>query len=488
MAVIIGSKATVKVNRGATFTVRPGFTGFVGNSWYVSSTYNGSIRNGKIDTPWTSISEMRSNINNGTNNRLIRPGDIVYFKRGDTFTGAFNFFSINGLPGRPFTFSAYGTGNKPKFVGTTSAMDQLVYLQGSSYIVFDNLEIIDPLMSSTDRDQDARIKYAFKTDLNPSDIPSTNIIVQNCDISLVGIAAVFNPKSSFNTFTGCNVSNLRMIRDTNDFPIPPPGKDDDFGANGLTVASSNNVITNNVFRDCYAVSYDYRFDGGGVEFFQSESVFVENNLIAYNTFYNNNGTFEFGSNGGGQIRNNVFAYNRIINCDGLFYINNEGKFAVTSSNNQFYNNIIVEVTGSRLGSPSNIMSMADLDVTRDNMVTLKNNVFFIAQSGSRVGKLERVGNTFVEMFNSTNLKASNNVYTLFNGSTMNFSIGGTDFFSSGSYTQYWTNIIDPDPLNWSYSPLLGSILIDNGVNVNQSRDFANNPVLDPPEIGILEYL
>jgi hypothetical protein len=333
MAIIIGSKASIKLNRKTKVSVTPGFTG---NQWYVSSSYNGTPQNGGLNTPWISISQVRTNINNGT----IKPGDFIYFKRGDTFTGAFNFFSINGLPNKPYTFSAYGNGNKPKFTGTAlGSMGQLFYLQGSSYLVFDNLEVTDPTMDPNNRSQLARIQYAFKTDVNPSNIPSTNIIIQKCDISLVGIAAVFSPRCTNNTFSNCNVSNLRMVVNTNDGP--PPGNDNDFGANGITVASSNNIITSNTFSGCWAESFDYGYDGGGVEFFEDTGGIIENNLVAYNTFYDCNGTFEFGSDSSGTIRNNIIAYNKIVNCGSLFYINNGGTFAVNVSNLQFYNNVIL---------------------------------------------------------------------------------------------------------------------------------------------------
>jgi hypothetical protein len=112
----------------------------------------------------------------------------------------------------------------------------------------------------------------------------------------------------------------------------------------VQISSSNNSILNNYFHDCYAVSYDYGYDGGGVEFFE-EGVPIENNIIAYNTMYDCNGCFEFGSSSDGVannlISNNQIYYNKIINSSSLFYINNNGQYKTDVRNLQFYNNVIL---------------------------------------------------------------------------------------------------------------------------------------------------
>jgi hypothetical protein len=459
MSIRIGRNATVTLNQIGNFRITSEYR--LGNSWYVSSTYTGGTSNGGLDTPWKTIQSVRSAIDNNT----IKRGDTVYFKRGDTFSGTFNFFSKTG----PYTFSAYGIGNKPKFTSTGVTESELFDIQGSSYLTFDNFEIIDPTLSPTDRSQLSKIQVAFRVQLG-----SNNITIQNCDISLVGIAAIFTSTTSTNTFTGCNVSNLRMI-------VNDAFDDNDYGANGLTVYSSNNVITNNIFSGCWAPSIDYGYDGGGVEFFE-EGVPIENNLIAYNTFYDNNGTFEFGSSTDGiannPIRNNIIAYNKIINCSSVLYINNSGQFNTSVSNLQLYNNVILQTTESRSGN-KRMFGMATTEATT-NIITFKNNIFYLSNTGSLVATSS--------LFSSNNLVNSNNVYTLFNGSKVGFTTGSTDFVSSGSNPTYWADISNADPISWSYNPTLGSILINNGTDVNQTLDFNGNTVSNPPEIGILEYI
>jgi hypothetical protein len=92
--------------------------------------------------------------------------------------------------------------------------------------------------------------------------------------------------------------------------------DDDYGGVPIQISSKRNTVSNNYFHDCYAVSYDYGYDGGGVEFFE-EGDSVKGNVVKYNTFYDCNGVFEFGSNSDGVANNphsdNIIAYNKIIN-------------------------------------------------------------------------------------------------------------------------------------------------------------------------------
>lgn len=62
--------------------------------------------------PWEHLSKVNSFMAN------FQPGDRIFFKKGDTFTG---FLSITkaGTSGNPITFSSYGSGSKPVITGFT---------------------------------------------------------------------------------------------------------------------------------------------------------------------------------------------------------------------------------------------------------------------------------------------------------------------------------------------------------------------------------
>src|SRR5690606_26047330 len=58
------------------------------------------------DTPWKSIDKLNAVFH------TLKPGDVVYLKRGDVFYGTIE-VTKSGSPGNPIVFDAYGTGAKP---------------------------------------------------------------------------------------------------------------------------------------------------------------------------------------------------------------------------------------------------------------------------------------------------------------------------------------------------------------------------------------
>jgi len=68
-------------------------------------------------TPFRTLSKLRE--------LDLQPGDIVRFRRGTTFRGAF-IFQGNGTPSKPIRLTAYGTGPKPEILGSvrTTAWEQ----------------------------------------------------------------------------------------------------------------------------------------------------------------------------------------------------------------------------------------------------------------------------------------------------------------------------------------------------------------------------
>jgi hypothetical protein len=289
-----------------------------------------------------------------------------------------------------------------------------------------------------------------------------------------GYGVYFPPGNNNNTVDSCDIGNLRMIRNTPTTVNP----DDDYGGVPVQLSSSNNTITSNYFHDCYAASYDYAFDGGGIEFFEEGSV-IENNIIAYNTFYECNGIFEFGSNNDGVannlIQNNKIYYNKIINNNTVVYINNNGQYKTAVRNLQFYNNVILQTVpnANPIGSSGIMFSLATSDATT-GIIVLKNNIIQVSN-----GKpLTRSG-----QLNGTNLTHTNNIYKLSGGTVTNFILGTTEITTSGTI---WTNTSNINSLNWDYTLTSTSPAINTGVNVGLTRDFAGNPIYQTPDIGIYE--
>ncbi|MCX6262853.1 MAG: right-handed parallel beta-helix repeat-containing protein, partial [Bacteroidia bacterium] len=80
-------------------------------NYYVSNSGSDSNSGKSSSRPWLTLSKV--------NDHKFSPGDIIHFKRGDTFRGFLYIDSdINGTSGNPITFDAYGTGAKPKLWGS----------------------------------------------------------------------------------------------------------------------------------------------------------------------------------------------------------------------------------------------------------------------------------------------------------------------------------------------------------------------------------
>lgn len=429
-------------------------------TYYVSSSYTGSVSNGSQSTPWKTLSQVQNAMSS------FLPGDLILFKCGDTFNGT---LAINksGLSGNPIKFGSYGSGSKPKFSGTGSKIAKLFDLYNRSYIIFENLWIIDEGISATDRTIESRIQRGWV--LNNSN----NIIIRSCNLDRVGVGIYMTGSNGgFNTIEYCDIGNMRMVVNTNN------GGVDDYGANPIVISSSNNIVRNNYFHGCWAQSWDFTLDGGSVELYE-EGVPVSNNQILYNTFYDCNGVAEFGGNGG-ILDNNLFAYNKCIWNGSGFYINNSGAFAVTVTNLKIFNNVFIEHDTWRLPEDNGSAAYIAFKATPTNQNTLifRNNVVqlygyldvFRAQWGTAGVLIE-----------------GNNVYkrnTKTSGSLLNIPLGAGSV--DNPTTSYFTNTTDTNPLNWDYTPLINSILINKGINVGFTKDFLGNNITGNPDIGIIE--
>ncbi|MDX2189451.1 MAG: BACON domain-containing carbohydrate-binding protein, partial [Bacteroidota bacterium] len=111
-------------HRSYTFTISgSGLTQFInitqtgaaivlGNRYYVDATNGNDGYDGlTTTTPWKTINKVNSMMS------LFNPGDSILFKSGDNFYGSLN-ITKSGNINLPIIFSAYGTGDKPLFLGS----------------------------------------------------------------------------------------------------------------------------------------------------------------------------------------------------------------------------------------------------------------------------------------------------------------------------------------------------------------------------------
>ena len=79
--------------------------------YYVSSSGSDTNNGTSTSTPWKTIAKL--------NSITLKPGDNVFFNRGEVFYGGIN-LKQSGTLGFPITFGAYGSGAKPVVSGFTT--------------------------------------------------------------------------------------------------------------------------------------------------------------------------------------------------------------------------------------------------------------------------------------------------------------------------------------------------------------------------------
>lgn len=416
-------------------------------NYYVDPSSTASTATGAQATPWKTLSQVQSKMSS------FVAGDIIYFKKGQVFSGSLD-IRCSGTATAPITFTSYGTdANMPIFTGSGAVMVLVSY---QKYVVIDGFKITDTNMDPNDHSAESNLDLGFYID------GSDHITVRNCDISLVG--AGVNIQGDYNTIEKTTIGNLRMIRNT-------PGGEDDYGANPVIISGSYNNILNNFFKDGWAYSYDFTYDGGAIEIYGAANHY---NKIMYNTAINCDGFMEIGYSNGGASNNNLVAYNKIINCGELVYISNSGSFATSVNNLQIFNNVLV-VTVNQLTMPTSMIGMSSNSST-SNIISLKNNIFWLS-SGIDVA--------FQGRFTGSQMTHEDNIYHLGTGSVLNFTANSSELTTTANL---FANVSASDPLLWDYTPVASSPAIDFGQNLGLTKDFAGNTVPSIPNAGILENI
>ncbi len=416
-------------------------------NFYVDPSSTLSTSTGSFLYPWKTIAEVNANANN------LLPGDTVFFKRGQTYSGR---LSINksGTSTSPIVYTNYGTGELPEF---NNSISDIIYIYNKQYIIIDGIKIIDKSISETDHTVQAKISYAITLENSPY------CTITNCDISRVGVGIAVQAGSNYTTITNNYMHNMRMVRNTPTSVNP----DDDYGANPMVIGSSNNVINKNRFEDCWALSYDYGYDGGAVEFFGSS---MNNNKVMYNSAVNCNGFLEIGSHVNGTADNNIVAYNKIINCGIIGVYQNGSTFSVTVKNLQYYNNTIIE-TVKQFSQPTVLFWMAGTGTP--GMVIVKNNIFWLSSGVNLVNS----------KFGNGQMIHTNNIYRMSAGS-LGFPLHSSELLNNN--INLFTNSTG-DVKQWDLSPISTSPAINFGAAVGLTNDFNGEQITDNPDAGIIEY-
>ena len=107
-------------------------------TFYLSSSSGNDNSNGSQSNPWKSLSKV-SKIE-------FSPGDSIFFKKGDTFTGHFTITS-SGSQDKPIVITSFGSSNNKPIINGSGInisggdFQEAIYVNNSDNIIFDGLEI-----------------------------------------------------------------------------------------------------------------------------------------------------------------------------------------------------------------------------------------------------------------------------------------------------------------------------------------------------------
>jgi hypothetical protein len=275
-------------------------------------------------------------------------------------------------------------------------------------------------------------------------------VVSGCEIAQCG--AGLWVAGTDNLITRCSIHDLKMVTNT-------PGGDDDNGAVGIWMNASRVEISYNSFVNCKAQSYDYKFDGGAVEWWADAS--MSGSYIHHNFATGCEGFIEAGGRGATVSKARV-AYNVAVN-NGLFaLLNGAGQYAVGLDQIEIDHNTIIQTEPHNGWGANHSLYFFS---TGNKSVTLRNNLFYL--SGWSVSD------------NSTIVHA-NNFYRLQGKGTLGFTLGATEKTGDPLF-------LDPALGKFDLRP--GSPALDMGQDLGFTQDFLGRPALvgKQPDAGAFEF-
>lgn len=179
-----------------------GWSAAVGRPYYLSSSEGDDLNPGTLQSPWKTLEKI-----SGVS---LRPGDAVFFKKGDRFDGHF-VVNGSGSKGQPIVITSYGEGAKPVLTGEAGAEQggdyrEAVYVNNHDNLVFDGLEVNNERQSTRTgvRDVDA---YGLHVHNSGTQVLK-NFILRN--MTFQNVYAV-KPMNNPEDFDGLEVAGVRFF-------------------------------------------------------------------------------------------------------------------------------------------------------------------------------------------------------------------------------------------------------------------------------------
>lgn len=319
-----------------TFLLVPAYL-LSAKSYYIDSKDGNDTGSGRYSSdPWRTLTKV--------NNYPFAPGDSICYKKGSIWTGEL-VINSSGIEFVPILFTAYGAGDDP-VIRNPGIKNGVSIRLNADWVIVEHFQVREA--------HEAGIYISNGADHN---------VVRNNEATRTGMGISIHGR--YNLVTRNYAHDLTIVVNT-------PGGDDDYGAVGIWMFSSNNEVSYNRMINCKAPSLDYGYDGGVVEFYGD----VDSCYIHHNWGENCNGSFEVGGRGQ-TLSHNVIAYNVYINngVSGGFHVG--GKFGVILEDMRIENNIFIDTASADYaigfwnGNPDSVD------------IQYRNNIFYIPRN-SRV--------------------------------------------------------------------------------------------------------
>jgi len=312
-------------------------------TYYVDAVKGNDSNSGNTtSSPWKTISKV--------NKSSFQPGDSILFAAGSTWQEQLNPPS-NGAVGKPITFGAYGTGNKPTIDGNNT-IEYNINLN-KSYITVDGLHLTRAANCSIGQ-------WSGEADY---------VIVQNCLLDYAHGMGIYVGQSASITAKNWIVRN-NVIDHSGDDGSPPrhdiyikwaSGWLIEYNqfTNGQASAVNLNGSSNCIVRYNYSSGHHAQF----VQFYQDTAGGSKNNQIYYNVV---NGDNQLIYAGGGKDHSGNVVYNNTQYGGKLgIYIEGGGTFAAVK------NNIFWGLSGTVLNNTSSMGSVSNNNLNSYNPMFVK---------------------------------------------------------------------------------------------------------------------
>lgn len=350
-------------------------------------------------------------------------GSTIHLRTNCTFDGDIT-LKGNGTSSARVLLTSYGSGSKP-VVRSAGSNQNAVQLTGSHQTV-EKLKIINSY--------DAAVSLGGSYD-----------VAQHLELTDDGVGVQVQSGGDHSLVTHNVAYDLRMVVNT-------PGGNDDYGAVGYSVASTDVTISHNSCTRCVAPSYDYGVDGGFVEVFNEG----ENLHVFDNVSKGSNGFIEVGGSASDDRADNMrLDHNIIINSVIAVHVNTNDQYAISVKNLLFEYNTFVQTQKTQY----------DVFYGARDTTSVRNNIFYLA-SGESMGASPYVH--------------TNNVYYRPGAANPGYQLHSGELMGNPRFV---------DMAKDDYRLQAGSPAIGAGrVLPSYTRDYDGNRIGSDPDAGAIQHL